>query len=235
MSDDQSTDSPLSRYLKKQGFNSDVAQVDPEERPSKTVEADGDPRLSSAPFLPNLESELGFGSPEIPSAVEQPAKPQAVARDETAAGPAGFWLRAFALTFDNLIILMICVPLYFFFPFLFSVPYSGFGSVLGSILGSTFYYFGYFLVVFFYFGWFYKRYGASPGKLVLDLKVRDALTHRHLGYVRTFFRETLGKMLSGMFFCMGFLIVVFRRDKRTLHDLIFGSEVVRVQSRNRES
>jgi uncharacterized RDD family membrane protein YckC len=86
---------------------------------------------------------------------------------------------------------------------------------------------GTFVVMFFYFGWFYKNKGATPGKMVLGLKVLDSMDGSNPGYWRSFFRETVGKGISWGTFCIGFLIGGLRSDKRTLHDLLFSTQVIR--------
>ena len=78
-----------------------------------------------------------------------------------------------------------------------------------------------------YYGWFYSRRGASPGKMVMGLKIVDAQTGLYLSPMRAFFRETLGKTISAIPFLIGFLVAAFRIDHKALHDLIFDTTVVR--------
>jgi len=77
----------------------------------------------------------------------------------------------------------------------------------------------------FYYVWFYKNKGATPGKMLMRLRVSRADTGTNLTYWRAFFRETIGKFLSAIVLCIGFLLVVFRQDKRALHDLLFNTQV----------
>jgi len=84
-----------------------------------------------------------------------------------------------------------------------------------------------FVISFFYYGWFYKNKGASPGKLLLGLRVADTITGENLGYWRAFFREVFGHMLSAILFGIGFAMAIFRNDKKTLHDLLFSTQVLR--------
>jgi len=82
-------------------------------------------------------------------------------------------------------------------------------------------------VVFVYYGWFYSERGATPGKMIFNLEVLETGSGRRIGYWRAFFRETVGKFLSGLIFGLGYLIVFFRDDRKALHDLIFDTRVMR--------
>jgi uncharacterized RDD family membrane protein YckC len=83
------------------------------------------------------------------------------------------------------------------------------------------------IVTFWYFGWFYSVKGASPGKLIMELEVIDSQSEAHLNFARAYFRETIGKFISGVPLGIGFLMAAFRTDHRALHDLIFDSRVVK--------
>ena len=82
---------------------------------------------------------------------------------------------------------------------------------------------------FFYFGWFYKNKGGSPGKLILGLRVRDYETKENIGYWRAFLREYIGKLISGVLLLLGFIIAAFRSDKKALHDMLSGTQVVQLK------
>jgi uncharacterized RDD family membrane protein YckC len=83
------------------------------------------------------------------------------------------------------------------------------------------------VAIFFYYGWFYSKKGASPGKMAMGLKVVEMGSGRNLGYWRSFFRETLGKSVSGILLGIGFLLVAFRKDHLALHDMIFDTRVIK--------
>ena len=84
------------------------------------------------------------------------------------------------------------------------------------------------IVGFFYFGWFYKNKGASPGKLMLNLKVRDNYSKENLGYWRAFLREYIGKLISASLLMLGYIMAGLRSDKKALHDMLAGTEVVQI-------
>ena len=82
---------------------------------------------------------------------------------------------------------------------------------------------------FFYFGWFYKNKGGSPGKLILGLRVRDYETKENIGYWRAFLREYIGKLISGVLLLLGFIMAAFRSDKKALHDMLSGTQVAQLK------
>ncbi|MES2965025.1 MAG: RDD family protein [Bdellovibrionota bacterium] len=154
------------------------------------------------------------------------------ATPQVAVEPAGFWRRFLASFIDNIIVAVIQLPLKIPLAIVQTASMtteSGGGMVayLASMFASTVVYF---VVLFFYFGWFYVNKGATPGKMVLDLRVLREDTGTHLSYWRTFGREFVGKVVLGMATLgVGYLLAAFREDKKALHDLAFGSRVVRIR------
>lgn len=84
-----------------------------------------------------------------------------------------------------------------------------------------------YVVIFFYYGTFYATKGASPGKLLMGLEIYDDGTGRFLTPGKAFLRESFGKLISAIPFFIGYLVVLFRDDRRALHDLLFDTRVVR--------
>jgi len=132
--------------------------------------------------------------------------------------PAGFWVRFLAALVDGIIVACIEFPI----DRIIGVDYNNFQlglqSALALLVSLT--------IIFLYYGWFYKNKGATPGKILMGLRVIDKNTGKNLSYFRTFFRETLGKLCSGVIFFIGFIMAAFRSDKRALHDLIFDTQVL---------
>ncbi len=81
------------------------------------------------------------------------------------------------------------------------------------------------IAAFFYYGWFYSKKGASPGKMMMKLRISNSDTGTNISYWRGGLRETVGKLLSAVLLMVGYLIAVFRQDKRALHDLMFNTQV----------
>ncbi|HMQ11781.1 MAG TPA: RDD family protein [Oligoflexia bacterium] len=81
-------------------------------------------------------------------------------------------------------------------------------------------------ILIFYFGWFYKNKGGTPGKLLMKLQVINLESGGRIGYGRTFLREIVGKFLAAIILGIGFFMIIFRKDRRGLHDLIANTQVV---------
>ncbi len=83
-------------------------------------------------------------------------------------------------------------------------------------------------VMFLYYGWFNQNKGATPGKLLMGLRVANAEDGTRIGYVRSFCRE-ISKIFSFGLLFIGVFIAVFRKDKRALHDLMCGTKILRLK------
>lgn len=146
------------------------------------------------------------------------------------ATPGSFWLRFIAAIIDQMILGFVLFPLNIVLTVLMFAlsgnPENPHGSAM--VLFYLVYYAVYFLVVFAYFGWFYKNKGATPGKMVFGLRVVKANEGTFIGYGRAFFRETVGKMLSAVILCIGYIMAGFRKDKAALHDLLCETRVIKV-------
>jgi uncharacterized RDD family membrane protein YckC len=79
-------------------------------------------------------------------------------------------------------------------------------------------------VVVAYRGFFVGSFGATPGKMVLGLKV-VAPDGSKVGYGRAFGRA-LAEFLSRIICFIGYLIAAFDTEKRTLHDYICDTRVI---------
>jgi len=76
-----------------------------------------------------------------------------------------------------------------------------------------------------YEGLFVSQMGATPGKMVLGMKVvRPDGSRVELGRA---IGRYFAKILSALILCIGYLMVAFDSEKRGLHDLICDTRVVR--------
>jgi len=66
---------------------------------------------------------------------------------------------------------------------------------------------------------------TSPGKWLLGMRV-FRVSGRPVGFLGMLVRETIGKFLSGMILSLGYLWILFDRDKQAWHDKLVGSVVV---------
>ncbi|MGD9371632.1 MAG: RDD family protein, partial [Desulfobacterales bacterium] len=73
--------------------------------------------------------------------------------------------------------------------------------------------------------WFVGKYGATPGKMACKLKVVVADRSR-VSFLRAFGRH-FAKWLSSMILLIGFIMAAFDDEKRTLHDRVCETRVIR--------
>jgi uncharacterized RDD family membrane protein YckC len=159
----------------------------------------------AAKSIPNLNLDLNSG----------------VARYEL----AGFWRRGAAVTIDSMIMKVLTVPLSALIVVITRSASVGTGTE--ATITNVFSLIEYFALTYFYTGWFYKNKGATPGKMLFDLKVLDEKTGKYLDYNQTMKREILGKICSSITLMIGYLMAAFRDDHKALHDIIASTRVVR--------
>lgn len=139
----------------------------------------------------------------------------------TAARNAGFWRRAAAFGVDALWLFCLTGVIAIL---LTGQPWPGFrdgGSLamLAAAIREAL------PAVVYVIGW--GRFGRTPGKLLLDLRVVNARTGEPPGYVRAFIRY-IGYFVSALPLGLGFLWIVFDRQRQGLHDKLAGTRVVMV-------
>ena len=137
-------------------------------------------------------------------------------------GTAGFWRRGAALGVDAMWLfcvlgtaswLLVGIPL----------PAAGVESVRMQFVRLIY---EFVPAAVFVVGW--ARYGATPGKLLLELRVVDARTGERPGWIRALIR-CVGYAVSALPLGLGFLWAAFDRQGQALHDKLAGTRVVRVR------
>ncbi|MBI2435560.1 MAG: RDD family protein [Candidatus Hydrogenedentes bacterium] len=136
---------------------------------------------------------------------------------------AGFWIR-FLAYFVDMIILWIFQAATYLLVMLPVGILSRDNEVVGIVAYLMVSFFNLCVVVL-YETWFVGRFAATPGKMALGLRVVRADGSR-LSYLRALGRYG-AKIISGMVFCIGYLMVAFTEEKRGLHDLICDTRVIR--------
>ncbi|MDZ4185101.1 MAG: RDD family protein [Desulfuromonadales bacterium] len=174
-----------------------------------------DPLQSNAP-----------GGEEAPVVPDFVFTPRAVA--EADLPKAGFWIRAAAAFVDSLISGALQGIILFLFAGLLSLLLHGYDSdsmvmvALAWLLGSS--------VAAVYYVYFTAFGGQTPGKMALRIKVvRTDNTALTLG--RAFYREIIGKFVSGIILGIGYLMIAFDAKKQGLHDRMAETYVVRLDGR----
>ncbi len=129
---------------------------------------------------------------------------------------AGFWIRVGAKFVDGVCLVVLGLPNQFIAPSI-SDPTVGF---LFSMTFSL-------LIGLAYTVFFLGRFGATPGKMALGLKVVRA-DASPISYMRAAGRH-FAELVSYLILLIGYIMVAFDDEKRALHDRICDTRVVRVK------
>lgn len=138
---------------------------------------------------------------------------------------AGFWVRLAAYTIDSFIVFagLLIVRL-----FLLSMSSLTEGTPLGGNI--LFHYtlkdillYG---VQVFYFILCTYHAGTTPGKRVMNLRVVSAVEEEKLSFLNVLYRETVGRFLSGLVLCIGYILIGIDKEKRGLHDMLCDTRVI---------
>jgi uncharacterized RDD family membrane protein YckC len=179
-----------------------------------------------------LSASLAPVQPAAPAYAAAPA----VAYSAVPTAPyGGFWIRLLAHLIDHVILGAVAAPLFFIlvFPAMLRVINEAERNqepspeLIVAIMSSVFIY----VVLAFVGQWLYEAlltsstWQGTVGKRVLRLKVVDEAGNR-IGFGRATGRF-FAKILSSMFFCIGFIMVGFTDRKRGLHDMLAGTLVMR--------
>ena len=180
---------------------------------------------------PNCKESFPFGRnvadiPE-PPAEETEVSEAFTALNQAAALPkAGFWIRVAAALVDGVILIIIQVILTVLLGLIAAGDSSGLNEQGQVALSLVYSLFGTALSMAYYV--FFTGYcGQTPGKMAVRVKV-IRMDGEDIGYGRAFFREVLGKFVSGILLCIGYLMVAFDNQKQGLHDKIANTYVIKL-------
>jgi uncharacterized RDD family membrane protein YckC len=144
----------------------------------------------------------------------------------------GFWIRFLAKVLDSLLMwvvntaLNLLISFLFFGRFIFEPDANEVGQELGTFLAYQGVTFLTNLGTGLLFVWFFlSRYAATPGKMALGLKVVRA-DGSALGNGRIIGRY-FAEILSGLILGIGYIMAAFDAEKRTLHDRICDTRVIK--------
>lgn len=80
---------------------------------------------------------------------------------------------------------------------------------------------------FLYFVLYPNMKGYTIGKKIMGLKIIRMDNHdKKLGIIRLLLRETIGRLISAILL-IGYFMILFRKDGRSLHDMIGSTQVVK--------
>lgn len=138
---------------------------------------------------------------------------------------AGFWIRLAAALIDDVIMVVASLGLSYFVLYLLFVtlrPAPTFGEAFtGGFIQNTCFMAGNFLSIPYYIA-FHWKWGATPGKRVLGIRVICDSDGGPLSLKRSAGRY-FAQFLSVITFGAGYLMVVFSPKKQALHERIAGT------------
>lgn len=79
-----------------------------------------------------------------------------------------------------------------------------------------------------YYIYFTGKEGQTLGKKALGIKVVKKDFQQAPGYMSAFLREVVGKFVSAIVFGLGYLWMLWDKDKQTWHDKIAGTIVIKI-------
>jgi uncharacterized RDD family membrane protein YckC len=181
---------------------------------------------------------LTLSSTLAPTQAAAPARAYAAAPPVAYAPPSiygGFWIRLLAHLIDHVILGAVAAPLFFItvLPSIIRIARQAdqdqepSPEMIVAIVSSAFV----FIALAFVGQWLYEAlltsssWQATIGKKVLRLKVVDEAGNR-IGFGRATGRF-FAKILSSMFFCIGFIMIAFTERKTGLHDMLAGTRVMK--------
>ena len=142
---------------------------------------------------------------------------------------AGFWIRFGAIFIDGIILWAVQMAVYAVFgiitaalaPSMPGKPPSTYFFVMSQVIITLLS----FVISAAYDIWFVGRFGATPGKMACKIKIVTADGGK-VSYSRALGRY-FAKWISSMILGIGFLMAAFDDEKRTLHDRICETRVIR--------
>src|SRR3989344_605939 len=123
----------------------------------------------------------------------------------------GFWIRLVAALLDGVI---------------FGVPLAII-SVLSTLAGVAKLYYVVYLGVIILTIYLDGTKGGTPGKLILGLKIVNEKGDV-IGIPSAILRY-IGKIVSGLILCIGYIMIAFTDKKRGLHDMIANTYVIKTK------
>jgi uncharacterized RDD family membrane protein YckC len=131
--------------------------------------------------------------------------------DMTNPSYGGFWIRFGAIFLDGLIIGIPSAIVGFVLAFGSGVPSATYLADLAAVV----------LIIY-----MDGIKGGTPGKLILGLRIVNA-KGEFIGIPMALLRY-IGRILSGIILCIGYLMIAWDEKKQGLHDKIAGTYVVKI-------
>jgi uncharacterized RDD family membrane protein YckC len=195
----------------------------------------GKPLPEAVAFCPHcgapVASTPGSTSASTPASAPTPVSPAGPAAGSLAIPYGGFWRRLLAFIVDGLIIGAVMLP------FGVGLGLAHLSAIFGdeeaaremvpAMLAASMFVWCIRVIVSWLYGAGFEssRFQATPGKLMVGVKVTD-LEGGRITFARASGRQ-LGKWVSGLILGIGYLLVAFSDRKQGLHDMLAGTLVRR--------
>jgi uncharacterized RDD family membrane protein YckC len=137
---------------------------------------------------------------------------------------AGFWIRLGAKAIDEMIMLIASLPFSFIFDIQLTLNPGKFPDLTKILLHLSIIVLLGFLEGMLYTWLLVGRYGATPGKMLVGIKIVTTDGQR-ISYLRSFARFW-AEIVSALTFYIGYIIAGFDEEKRALHDHMCNTRVV---------
>lgn len=142
---------------------------------------------------------------------------------------AGFWIRFAANFVDGLIIFVPCMTLVIIAGLVIGADNINNSGLLDVVVRLISMFIGWI-----YFVYMTHKYNATLGKKAFGIKVVSEKSEK-LTFGQTILRETIGKLISSLILCIGYIMAGFTSKKQALHDKIAGTLVVYKDSNKKVS
>ncbi|PIZ47877.1 hypothetical protein COY29_04610 [Candidatus Woesebacteria bacterium CG_4_10_14_0_2_um_filter_39_14] len=147
--------------------------------------------------------------------------------------PGGAWARFWAAVVDSLVLGVLFIPIVIVFELLSSGQISFSPEVRSNLENNTTLGIIAILLILAYYIGFTAQRGATPAKKLYKLKVVKYKNKEKVSYRQAIIREVLKlilfsiPILGALFYLINGLFIVFSKQKRGIHDLIAGTQVIR--------
>ena len=131
--------------------------------------------------------------------------------------PVSIWRRFASIIYDALLVLAILIVM--------SIPFFSFNVEENYLLKITMQVYFYFIIQYF-FVWFWVNNEGTLGMKTWKIKISCDNGER-ISYKKAIIRFNIA-IISILFFGLGFLISLFRKDKKCLHDIISKTNLSRL-------
>ena len=139
---------------------------------------------------------------------------------------AGFWIRVVAALVDSFLVSVVQFALVYLLIYVLGLAdgvtngdtkelIAGLALLFSTLVGVVYYVF------------FTGYCGQTPGKMALRVKVIRT-NGEEIGFGRAVLREVIGKLISSIVLCLGYLWVAFDPQKQAWHDKIAGTYVIKL-------